>query len=234
MPLHRRVPKRGFTNIWHKEYSEVNLDRLEVFDAGHDRDPRAARRARHRPEAARRHQGPGRRRPHQGAGRCGPTSSAPRPRGEAGGPRRQGRRSSEPRAGTMLRACATSGTSGPPQRVLFQPSVCSRSIAWATTCRPPASTPRRSSTSSSRTRATGSAGGHVLGGNLAKVTVFALGIMPVHLGLDHPAAADVVWPYWRSSRRKASSAGARSPVHPYGTVALSIVQSLRIACTWSV
>jgi large subunit ribosomal protein L15 len=34
MPLHRRVPKRGFTNIWHKEYSEVNLDRLEVFDAG--------------------------------------------------------------------------------------------------------------------------------------------------------------------------------------------------------
>ena len=34
MPLHRRVPKRGFTNIWRKEYAEVNLDRLEVFDAG--------------------------------------------------------------------------------------------------------------------------------------------------------------------------------------------------------
>jgi len=29
MPLHRRVPKRGFTNIFRKEYSEVNLDRLE-------------------------------------------------------------------------------------------------------------------------------------------------------------------------------------------------------------
>jgi large subunit ribosomal protein L15 len=28
MPLHRRVPKRGFTNIFRKEYSEVNLDRI--------------------------------------------------------------------------------------------------------------------------------------------------------------------------------------------------------------
>ena len=29
MPLIRRVPKRGFTNIFRKEYSEINLDRLE-------------------------------------------------------------------------------------------------------------------------------------------------------------------------------------------------------------
>jgi len=29
MPLHRRLPKRGFTNIFRKEYSEVNLDRIE-------------------------------------------------------------------------------------------------------------------------------------------------------------------------------------------------------------
>ena len=29
MPLNRRLPKRGFTNIFKKEYSEVNLDRLE-------------------------------------------------------------------------------------------------------------------------------------------------------------------------------------------------------------
>ena len=29
MPLTRRVPKRGFTNIFRIEYSEVNLDRLE-------------------------------------------------------------------------------------------------------------------------------------------------------------------------------------------------------------
>ncbi|MFC2169675.1 50S ribosomal protein L15 [Acidobacteriota bacterium] len=29
MPLNRRLPKRGFTNIFRKEYSEVNLNRLE-------------------------------------------------------------------------------------------------------------------------------------------------------------------------------------------------------------
>lgn len=29
MPLHRRLPKRGFTNIFKKEYREVNLIRLE-------------------------------------------------------------------------------------------------------------------------------------------------------------------------------------------------------------
>lgn len=29
MPLHRRLPKRGFTNIFKREYCEVNLIRLE-------------------------------------------------------------------------------------------------------------------------------------------------------------------------------------------------------------
>ena len=34
MPLHRRVPKRGFHNRFRKEYTEVNLARLDAFDAG--------------------------------------------------------------------------------------------------------------------------------------------------------------------------------------------------------
>ncbi len=34
MPLNRRVPKRGFTNIFRIEYSEVNLDRLERIHKG--------------------------------------------------------------------------------------------------------------------------------------------------------------------------------------------------------
>jgi len=29
MPLHRRLPKRGFTNIFKKKYTEINLDRLD-------------------------------------------------------------------------------------------------------------------------------------------------------------------------------------------------------------
>ena len=34
MPLYRRVPKRGFTNIYRTEYATVNLSQLEVFDDG--------------------------------------------------------------------------------------------------------------------------------------------------------------------------------------------------------
>ncbi len=34
MPLQRRLPKRGFHNIFKKEYSEVNVGKLERFDAG--------------------------------------------------------------------------------------------------------------------------------------------------------------------------------------------------------
>src|ERR1700687_6164336 len=32
MPLHRRLPKRGFTNIFRKEYAIVNIGRLELLD----------------------------------------------------------------------------------------------------------------------------------------------------------------------------------------------------------
>ena len=34
MPLHRRLPKRGFRNRFRKEFAEVNIERLELFDAG--------------------------------------------------------------------------------------------------------------------------------------------------------------------------------------------------------
>ncbi len=34
MPLHRRVPKRGFTNIFAKEYVEVSVSKLNVFEDG--------------------------------------------------------------------------------------------------------------------------------------------------------------------------------------------------------
>ena len=32
MPIYRRLPKRGFKNIWRKEYAEVNVDKLNLFD----------------------------------------------------------------------------------------------------------------------------------------------------------------------------------------------------------
>jgi len=35
MPLHRRLPKRGFNNVFRTEYAVVNLDQLEAaFDQG--------------------------------------------------------------------------------------------------------------------------------------------------------------------------------------------------------
>jgi large subunit ribosomal protein L15 len=34
MPLYRRLPKRGFTNIFAKEYATINIDRLNIFDEG--------------------------------------------------------------------------------------------------------------------------------------------------------------------------------------------------------
>jgi len=34
MPLYRRLPKRGFTNIFAKEYSALNIDRLNIFEDG--------------------------------------------------------------------------------------------------------------------------------------------------------------------------------------------------------
>ncbi len=44
MPLHRRVPKRGFNNIFRTEYDVVNLDQLESrFDKGAEVTPATLR-----------------------------------------------------------------------------------------------------------------------------------------------------------------------------------------------
>ncbi len=32
MPIYRRLPKRGFKNIWRNEYAEVNVATLNIFD----------------------------------------------------------------------------------------------------------------------------------------------------------------------------------------------------------
>ena len=34
MPLYRRVPKRGFNNVFGTDYAVVNVERLEVFENG--------------------------------------------------------------------------------------------------------------------------------------------------------------------------------------------------------
>jgi large subunit ribosomal protein L15 len=39
MPLHRRLPKRGFTNIFRTGYRTVNVDRLNRLEAGSEVTP---------------------------------------------------------------------------------------------------------------------------------------------------------------------------------------------------
>jgi large subunit ribosomal protein L15 len=39
MPLYRRLPKRGFTNIFAKEYACINVDRLNIFENGTEITP---------------------------------------------------------------------------------------------------------------------------------------------------------------------------------------------------
>lgn len=45
MPLHRRLPKRGFTNIFKKDYAVVNVSDLERFDNGATVDEATLRQA---------------------------------------------------------------------------------------------------------------------------------------------------------------------------------------------
>jgi large subunit ribosomal protein L15 len=39
MPLQRRIPKRGFTNIFKKQYSIINVDDLQRFSSGAEVGP---------------------------------------------------------------------------------------------------------------------------------------------------------------------------------------------------
>src|SRR6185436_12162800 len=45
MPLHRRLPKRGFTNIFKKEHAIVNVSDLERFESGATIDESVLRQA---------------------------------------------------------------------------------------------------------------------------------------------------------------------------------------------
>ena len=39
MPLYRRLPKRGFNNVFAKQYAEVNVEQLNCFEDGATVDP---------------------------------------------------------------------------------------------------------------------------------------------------------------------------------------------------
>ena len=70
MPLHRRLPKRGFTNIFRVEYEVVNLADLERFEAGAAVNPETLVAARPRAQEPP-GQDPRRRQDSEGADRVG-------------------------------------------------------------------------------------------------------------------------------------------------------------------
>ena len=39
MPLYRRIPKRGFKNVWAMKYSEINVATLNKFEDGAEVTP---------------------------------------------------------------------------------------------------------------------------------------------------------------------------------------------------
>lgn len=45
MPLHRRLPKRGFTNIFGKNYAEINVETLNRFEDGAEITPEVLKEA---------------------------------------------------------------------------------------------------------------------------------------------------------------------------------------------
>ena len=76
MPLHRRLPKRGFTNIFKKQFAIVNLGRLDKLE-GDTFDPDVADGVGRGQEAGRRAEGSGQRRAdaqdHRGRRICSPS-----------------------------------------------------------------------------------------------------------------------------------------------------------------
>jgi large subunit ribosomal protein L15 len=45
MPLQRRIPKRGFKNLFRREFEVVNIERLSAFEGGSEVNAKTLKRA---------------------------------------------------------------------------------------------------------------------------------------------------------------------------------------------
>ena len=221
MPLHRRVPKRGFTTRASARSSPRSTsDSLEVFEAGTIVTPEVLlkrgliKKLRDGVKVLA-----------EGDLTKALTVRAHKFSAKAqeriAGPRRQGR---GPRGlSQMLQSLRNiwdipdlgSGSSSP--------SGCWRSTGWGTTSPRPGSTPRPSSTSSSRTRPTGSASWTCSrAATSRKVTIFALGIMPYISASIILQLLTVVWPFLEKLSKEGELGRRKITQYTrYGTVLLS-------------
>jgi ribosomal protein L15 len=67
MPIYRRLPKRGFKNVWAKTFAEVNVETLNRFEDGTTVDPVVLVESGHPEECSGRHPHPRQRRAHEEA-----------------------------------------------------------------------------------------------------------------------------------------------------------------------
>ena len=219
MPLHRRMPKRGFHNPFRVEYAVVNLDDLAArFAAGTVVTPELLRETRPRDDGKQTDQGAGARRDRHGADGAGAQVQR-QGGGEDRGGRRLGR-DAPVAAGRLdtvwLRASRTSS----PSRTCAS-GCCSRSallgvyrignhIPTPGVNTEALATPGRAG-QEHHVRAVR----HVLGRQPVEGDDLRAGHHALHQRVDHPAAADRGLAVPRDAcRRKASWAAARSRSTP--------------------
>ena len=242
MPLHRRVPKRGFFNLFRVEYAVVNLDALaRAVRRRHGGHPRAAARAgagegrgeqpvkvlgarRHRegadgsrPQVQR--QG---RREDRGRGRHGRGDPA------AGSPRRRTGRGTEWQL-PWLKACRNIfAVPDLRKRVLFTLALLGGLPGRQPHPDAGREHRRRWRCWPSRPRTTMFGLYDMFsGGNLSKVTIFALGIMPYISASIILQLLTVVWPYLERLSKEGELGRRKITQYTrYGTILLSVIQSL--------
>ena len=230
MPLHRRVPKRGFHNPFRVEYEVVNLDTLaERFEAGTAMTP----------ELLRERGLVGRRRPVKvlargdvAQGADGPGAQVQR---QGGGEDRGGRRHSGGARRRKVAMLADSlknifAVSELRNRVLFTLGLLGVYRVGDHIPTPGVNPEALALLADQAQNTMFGLYDMFSGGNLSQMTIFALGIMPYISASIILQLLTVVWPYLERLSKEGELGRRKITQYTrYGTIVLSVVQSLGIA-----
>ena len=225
LPLHRRIPKRGFTNVFRKEYVILNVKDLERFEAGASVTP--ATLGRSGPGADRGHprQDPGRGESQQGPDGVGPSILEERSGEDPGGGRHpRGHRVVIEQFRNIFRVPELK------RRVLF---TCVLLIVYRIGAHVPTPGIDAHALALFFQRQAGNLLGLFdlfSGGALRRLSVFALGIMPyISASIILQLLAVVVPALERLQKEGEQGRKKITQYTRYGTVGLSAIQGLGIA-----
>ena len=230
MPLHRRVPKRGFHNPFRVEYAVVNLDTLaERFDEGTTITPELLRERGLAPND-RSHQGARSWRHQQEADGAGAQVQRQGRREDCGGGRSGG--SSLTRdEGDMLESLRNIfAVSELRNRVLFTLGLLAVYRVGNHIPTPGVNTDALAMLAEQARNTMFGLYDLFSGGNLSRVTIFALGIMPYISASIILQLLTVVWPYLEKLSKEGELGRRKITQYTrYGTIFLAVVQALSIA-----